>query len=534
MSRLFPAAAACLALLLCADAALAQSPAGRWKLRLPQEDEPLTFLLALSETDGKWVGDFVGSSRRLEREPTFGPVEVTADAVKFTLLFDGQEFVSFDGIVAKDGKKLSGSIALGGAIRLIELQSSKLRKVDDPVELAREDVTQIESGDALFEAGFVVLGQSAAKKLPIEEVRGIADKLAKAAAGYGGRWERTTALRLATTLAGQTGFADVALAQARRAERMLADDSPIALQMEVLGTLATVMAKAGKPDDAKKYTAAVQQLEPKDYAEFVKSGLGFTPEPYKGRKAKSDRVVMLEIVTNTEAPPAAPTELAAVALRQAFKPTELIALHYHVQVRGGPDPLAGPDSMERIGLYAEQIRTVPSVFVNGKLAPRGPMPAQTAKDKHAELRDVIEKQLETPATMKLALTVTPGEKGFTAKAVVSDLDAPSDKIKLRFALTEERVRYTGGSGVRYHSHVVRAVPGDAKGYALTKKTHEQTVAIDPTELRAKLGKLLDDFAKSQRDFAGERPLALANLKLVAFVQNDETKEILQAVQVDLK
>ena len=86
----------------------------------------------------------------------------------------------------------------------------------------------MEAGPELFDAGFAVLGQAAAKKVPAEEVRGVADRLVKAAAGYGPRWERTVALRLATTLADQEGHAEVALDQARRAERMLGDDSPVA------------------------------------------------------------------------------------------------------------------------------------------------------------------------------------------------------------------------------------------------------------------------------------------------------------------
>jgi hypothetical protein len=53
-------------------------------------------------------------------------------------------------------------------------------------------------------------------------------------------------------------------------------------------------------------------------------------------------------------------------------------------------------------------------------------------------------------------------------------------------------------------------------------------------LRANLSKFLDDFAKEEGAFPRpDRPLALKNLKLVAFIQNDATKEVLQAVQVDV-
>jgi hypothetical protein len=235
----------------------------------------------------KWVGDFVGSSAKLQREPQFSAVTVEGDRVRFTLTFGGKEFISFDGVAAKDGKKISGSVSrFGGPLTLSDLYPSQLKKLDDPVELAREDVTQLESGQELFDAGFALAAQAGAKKVPADEVRAAADKLAKAAAGYGPRWERSVAVKLAAALAGQQGFADLAVAQARRAERMLDDASPAAVQMEVFDALAKVLGKAGKADEARKYAAAAGRLEAKDFADYVKAGLGFAPEAAKGRKGR--------------------------------------------------------------------------------------------------------------------------------------------------------------------------------------------------------------------------------------------------------
>jgi hypothetical protein len=122
---------------------------------------------------------------------------------------------------------------------------------------------------------------------------------------------------------------------------------------------------------------------------------------------------------------------------------------------------------------------------------------------------------------------------------VSNLEKPGEKISLRFALAEERVRFQGGNGVRYHHSVVRAMPGGPKGFPLPKATVEQTVSIKLDEVRATNNKALDDFQadlkKQGADFTfGSRPMDLRNLKVVAFVQNDETNEILQAVQVDVE
>jgi hypothetical protein len=96
------------------------------------------------------------------------------------------------------------------------------------------------------------------------------------------------------------------------------------------------------------------------------------------------------------------------------------------------------------------------------------------------------------------------------------------------------VRYTGGNGIRYHHMVVRSMPGGAKGIALTQKSAEHSVSIDADAVRTELTKYLDGFAKSEGPFPRpDRPLAMRNLKLIAFVQNDATREILHAVQVDM-
>jgi len=508
-------------------------PAGRWKFRLDEQGGTVTFLFAFTQSDGKWVGDFLSASAKLKQEPKFTTVQVNGDNLKFTLAFGDQEFLSFDGVVAKDGKKMTGSVSqFGGPLRVTELLPSQLKKLDDPIELAREDLAQLEAGPELFAAGYTVLGQAAAKKLPAEEVRGVADRLVKASAGYGSRWERTVALKLATTLAGQEGHAVVALDQARRAERMLGDDSPAPLQMEIFGTLARVAEKAGKPDEAKKYAAMVQKLETRDYAEFAKTALSFTPEPFKARKAKSDRAVLVEVFTGSECAPCAAVDLAAQGLLRAFQPSDVVVLEYHLPV-SGPDPLMSQDGLERFETYG--LRAAPSVRVNGKPGPPVPGPAAEAQEKYKELRKLVEEQLETPAPVKLTLTATPGEKGITAKATVNDLATPGERTVLRFVLVEPRVRFAGQSGVRYHANVVRAVPGGVKGFPLTKKSHEQTVTIDKAEVRSKLDKFLDDFVKTEGEFPKpDRPLALENLKLVALVQNDATGEVLQAVQVDIK
>ena len=108
-------------------------------------------------------------------------------------------------------------------------------------------------------------------------------------------------------------------------------------------------------------------------------------------------------------------------------------------------------------------------------------------------------------------------------------------MRLRFALVEDVVRYKGGNNLPSHHYVVRALPGGAKGIALTEKSSKQTATIDLDELRGNLKKYLDDYASKGRAFPKPaKPLELANLHVVAFVQNDDTKEVLQAVKVEVR
>lgn len=512
------------------------APAGSWKLAVPlDQGEEVIFLLAFTEQDGKWVGDYIASSAELRVKPTFTALAVNGDAIKFTLGIMGRDLVSFDGLVSKDKKKIAGSMSvLGGRLQLTELHPSKLKALDDPFALARETLTQVESGPVLFEAAFDVLARAAAKKLPADEVRGIVERVNKAAAGYGPRWEREVALKLTGTLAGQEGLADVALAQARRAERLLTDADDAITRIQVLDALAQVLTKAGKADEAKTYTAQVAKLEARDYAEYAKTSPPFKPEPFAGRKAKSDRAVLVEVFTGAECPPCAAVDLAFDGLMKSYKLGEAVLLQYHCHIPA-PDPLTSPDAEERMKYYGEQITGAPTTFIGGKLGQPGGGPAAASEKKYKAFRTQIDEGLEKPAGAKLALTLAKGEKGgLTAKANVTDLDTPGDKVMLRFALAEERVRYAGGNGIRYHHMVVRAMPGGAKGVPLTKKSQEQTVTIDPDELKAVLAKYMDDFTKAEGPFPrADRPLGLKNLKLVAFIQNDETKEVLTATQIDL-
>jgi hypothetical protein len=536
-----PALAGLALFALALPARAADPPAGTWRVTIPiqtqQGQQNLSLLMMFSESDGKWVADFLDSNLNLKSEPAID-LTVKDQLVRFTLKL-GSNVWTFDGKVS--GKRIKGSLDLDGDMLLVDLVPSSLKSLTkDRFAVAKEILDTADAPADFFNGLFPVLGQAAAKKMKPEEVRAYADKAAKLAEEYGPRWQRTVAFRLADALADQEPFVAIAVEQARQGERLLGRSDDIATQLQTLDTLARVLHKAKQDAEAKDVEARIARLEPRDYAEYVKTNPPFKPEEFKGRKGKSDRAVLVELFTGAECAPCVAADLAFDALGRTYKPTEVVLLQYHEHIPG-PDPLVSKDGAARMDFYnkKDDEKATPQVFINGKAGEPGGGPAKASRLKYQTYRETIEELLEKPAPVKLALTASLKGDELTAKATVSELQKPGEKVSLRFALAEDRVRYQGANGIRYHHSVVRAMPGGPKGFPLTKASAEQAVTAKLDEIRAANTKALDEFAAELKnrgaDFSfGARPMALKNLKLVAFVQNDETNEVLQAVQVDLE
>src|SRR5262249_47269586 len=105
--------------------------AGSWRLHIPLEGgQDMHLLVNFKEADGKWVGAYLGSSPKLRGEMKFGNLTIKGRNVQFTLRLGDREFVSVDGLLAADGKKINGSVRiLGNPPRVTELMPSKLTKL---------------------------------------------------------------------------------------------------------------------------------------------------------------------------------------------------------------------------------------------------------------------------------------------------------------------------------------------------------------------------------------------------------------------
>src|SRR5262249_23677238 len=127
-----------------------------------------------------------------------------------------------------------------------------------------------------------------------------------------------------------------------------------------------------------------------------------------------------------------------------------------------------------------------------------------------------------------ASAVRKGDK-ITITAEVLDVAEPGDKLRLRMALGEDAGKYKGSNGVPGHIRVGRGLPGGPEGVPGKNKTAKGAGTGDLDELKQELAKYLADLAKKVP--LAKAPLDLEDLRVVVFLQDDATREVLQAVEV---
>jgi hypothetical protein len=439
---------------------------------------------------------------------------------------------------------MKGSLTIDAEMAPCELEATTLTTLK-PVDIAKDILANQSDSPKVFGAVLGLLGSATDQKAKPEEVRGWAEKLWKASEPYGVRWQQQMAVETADLLSQQEGYAAIGLAYAQRAERMLEPKDPAKTKQRVLTALATALEKAGKKDDAKEVQGRIAKLDKEVKAEqlkleaqadedYLKKMPPFKVDPFGGRKGKSSRAVLAELFTGTQCPPCVAADLAFDGLAKAYKPADVVLLQYHVHVPG-PDPLANLDTEARLEYYQEQVEGTPALLLNGKLGFGQGGGIDDSEKVYGEFRKRIEPLLEQDAQAALEVTAMRRGNKIEINAEAAEIATPGDTIRLRFVLVEETQRYLGSNGIRFHHHIVRAMPGGDNGFPVREKKVRQSVSVDLVGLKKQLTQYMTAYAKKARAKFPEpdEVLDLKNLRVVAFVQNDKTKEVLQAKEVEV-
>src|SRR5262245_49493032 len=426
-------------------------PAGNWKITILNPDDQQTlWIIKLVNTDGKWTGSVLAAAEGLPKF-TLEDLSLAGERLRFRLQ-GGQQAFTFDSRLPKEGAKIiKGSIARDGQMVPCDLEATALTKLDT-FELNKEFVANHPDDLRVFNAAMALLSDAGDHKAKAEEVRGWAERLFKAAEPYGIRWQQEMAVRVADILSRQEGYAPIALTYAQRAERLLEPRDPVRTKQRVLSTLARALEKAGKADEAKELNARVTRLEAEEDQEYLKRMPPFKVEPFAGRKAKSDRAVLVELFTGAQCPPCVAADVAFDGLAKTYKPTDVVLLQYHVHVPG-PDPLTNLDSTARLDYYGDDVEGTPTFLLNGKAGKGGGGGVGESQDVYKQYCKAIEPLLEKPAQAALEVSAVRWGKKIEISSEAANVENPGENVRLRLALIEEQARYVGSNGIRLHHHI---------------------------------------------------------------------------------
>jgi len=284
--------------------------------------------------------------------------------------------------------------------------------------------------------------------------------------------------------------------------------------------------------------------------------------PLKGEKhapahASSGHSVLAEFFTGAGCIPCIPFDYSFDAALEDYTRKDLVLLVYHWHAPT-LDPMGNRSSDARVVYYG--VQGAPTVFLDGqKFKIEGGADDARVKSEaekkapiiYSAVTSVINRELETPSQARLKLDAVRVGKGVKATATIEGMKEGAPEPTLHFALVEEEVHYSGENGLRFHPMVVRnlAKQSDAKDYgfkvapgqankfeyvfdldgitAQNLRYYDEWPAERNKEVNARIGGDADfDVGK----FKEQKHLMNPNrLSVVAFLQDNQTKAVLQAV-----
>jgi hypothetical protein len=407
--------------------------------------------------------------------------------------------------------------------------------------LYRETIEKHADSLAAAEAALQLLRQSNRLQITPEEAARFVKVIERHASPYGTRLWRNNMVQVAELLSNQQGMEAIALSAIEPVAKGLTDSDKANLQVRILGAYETALEKAGRGGEAKVVAQRLAKLDAILDQEYLATVPPFKPAPFAGRQdSKANRVAVLELFTGAQCPPCVAADVAFDALAKAYKPSDLVLIQYHMHIPG-PDPMTNPDCIARWNYYREtfqdEVRGTPSTLFNGKPQAGGGGGMANAEYKYDQYRKIIDPLLEatSPITLTGKAALKDGQVDIAVE--VAGAQPESEDLRLRMILVEDTVKYVGGNGLRFHHHVVRSMPGGPAGVVINDKNFRHVATASLPEIKAGLMKYLESYPKEPggREFPYKaRPLNLANLKAIVLVQNDKTKEILQAAMFDVE
>jgi tetratricopeptide (TPR) repeat protein len=267
-----------------------------------------------------------------------------------------------------------------------------------------------------------------------------------------------------------------------------------------------------------------------------KSSSSFEKSKYMNRP--TGKILLAELFTGAECGPCQGADVAYDELAEYYPRNSLAILEYHVNIPG-PDPMTNPDTYSRYVYYGGTFGT-PTAIIEGKEIITGGGPRYLALNRYNLYKYALSKyENQKPEIIISGKAVKYGNEinvNLNMKGKTKE-----QKDVLHIALVEKSINYTGSNTIDRHKFVVRNLLEGVSGIRITSDKISKSFDIDKIEKG--LINYLDNPTRqpSWRPSFGP-PLWKArtdtinrdNLAVVAWIQNTESREIINSVYFDVK
>ena len=263
-----------------------------------------------------------------------------------------------------------------------------------------------------------------------------------------------------------------------------------------------------------------------------------TFETGKYKSKSTGKVLLAELFTGADCGPCQSADIAFDELTEYFPRTSLAILEYHVNVPA-PDPMTNPDTYSRYVFYGGNSGT-PTAVIEGKEMITGGGPRFLALNRFNLYKYALSKyENQKPVVIISGRAFKQGKD----VNINLNLKGKTKNLKgvLHIALVEKTVSYMGSNTIDKHRFVVRDLLDSESGTIITSDKISRS--FDLNKIEEGLKNYLDDPTNQpswRRSYgppiwkARTDKLNRDNLAVVAWIQDGETKEIINSVFVDVK
>ena len=259
---------------------------------------------------------------------------------------------------------------------------------------------------------------------------------------------------------------------------------------------------------------------------YDKNLLDFVTDTFDERPADSgSHTVLLEHFTCVRNPMCITADTTLAGLDRTYPTSMVISLRYHLH-EPQHDPLTNEDNEARFFNYYRASGT-PSLLLDG--APVGGIigTVSDAPARYNDIRNMLSTQYSKDSDISIALSAVRNADRIDVSANVDGAELSNKQLRLRIVLAENEVPFRGYNEIRTHSMVARKMIGGDRGFSPADDKLGWQGTIDVNELRDSLHAYLTKYEENFGIEFSSMPLDLESLSLIAFVQDDATRKVLE-------